>query len=156
MSTEHEDKGRPRCVAALALASLLSLVLASCSSPGPAASTSTPSSPAAISTPSASPSPSRPPLPSPAPGNGRFVGYVKDARTGNPVVDVCVIIAVGRACQENFPHTDANGFWYADLPIGGGELDWDFIFSKTGYQEERRRLRSAPGEQVVDVQLSPL
>ena len=56
-------------------------------------------------------------------------------------------------CQENFPHSDAKGFWLADLPVAAG-LSWTFNFSKVGYALTiRQGTSSAPGEQIIDVQL---
>jgi hypothetical protein len=98
------------------------------------------------------------PLPTIGEGNGRFIGRVTDAKTGKPIEGVCVIIAVGRACQPNFKRTDANGVWWVDLPVGPDGIFWDVIFEKDGYQSERRRIKSQPGVgvQVVEVQLTPL
>jgi len=83
----------------------------------------------------------------------RFKGTITDAGTGAPLEDVCVIIGPPVDCQDNFPHSDEKGLWLADLPVAGG-LSWTFNFSKPGYELTiKKGVSSAPGEQIIDVQL---
>ena len=133
---------------ALAVTLAIGLLIAACTSPA-----ATPSA-TAIPTAAGSPRPTRTPIPALAEGMTRFKGTVTDASTGKPLEDVCVIIGPPVDCQENFVHSDEKGLWLVDLPVGGGGLSWTFSFSKTGYAlSAKMATSSAPGEQIIDVQL---
>lgn len=145
MVEEHNVGSRARVTMMLALACLF----ASCAAVtnGPPAGTGTPTA-------SASPSPyvtSSPPA-SIAPGFTRFDGTVTDSATGKPLADACVVIATGGSCQPASPRTDSNGFWWIELPSG---VEWDFTWSKDGYAPSTKHLRSDPGEQKLEVALTP-
>ena len=134
---------------------LLALLTGACAGPATTPSTSPTASLAAAPNGSAtaSPKPTRTPIPPLAEGMTRFKGTITDASTGYSLEDVCVIIGPPVDCQENFPHSDAKGFWLADLPVAAG-LTWTFNFSKVGYALTiRQGTSSAPGEQIIDVQL---
>ena len=136
MAAENNAHHRP----GVSLLFAVALVLASCGTARPA-------------TPSGSPSVSPPsPLPTLASGFGRFQGTVSDALSGAALANVCVVIATDGSCQPASPRTDARGFWWIDLP---SFVEWDFGWTKDGYQTVRRRLISPAGVQVVDIVLEP-
>ena len=135
----------------LAVTLAVGLLTAACAAP---ATTLPSSSPTVSPTVAGSPRPTRTPIPSLAEGMTRFKGTVTDATTGKPLEDVCVIIGPPVDCQENFVHSDEKGLWLVDLPVGGGGLSWTFSFSKPGYAlTAKMATSSAPGEQIIDVQL---
>lgn len=140
------------------LAVTLGIALLTAACAAPAASPSSSPSPtaslaaAASKAPTASPKPTRTPIPPLAEGMTRFKGTITDPGTGSALEDVCVIIGPPVDCQDNFPHSDEKGLWLADLPVGG--LSWTFNFSKSGYELTiKKGVSSAPGEQIIDVQL---
>lgn len=139
-----------RCVTSIAITlSFILLVLLAACSVSPASKASNVPSP--TSSPTYTPV-SKTPLPTIAVGFGRFRGTVSDARTGEPLKDVCVVIATGGSCQPASPRTDVNGFWSIDLPEN---IEWDFAWTFDGYVTERKHLRSIAGEQVIDIPLEP-
>jgi len=74
------------------------------------------------------------PTPYPPPtveGLWRIEGTIID-ETNAPIEGVCLAIGpVG--CQPVSPRSDKNGKFYFDLPIAS--VDYDFHFTKAGYQE---------------------
>lgn len=127
-----------------AVALIVTLLLGACSTavtPSPAGPSASPA--AATAT----------PLPTIAPNFGRFSGRLTDVTTGKPIADGCVVIATGGSCQPFSPRTDADGFWWIDLPVN---VDWDFAWTKDGYQPEKKRLHSTPGEQAIPIALTPI
>ena len=135
---------------------LLALVMGACAGPVATPSTSPTASLAAApsGSPAATPKPTRTPIPPLAERMTRFKGTITDASTGYPLENVCVIIGPPVDCQENFPHSDEKGLWLADLPVGGGGLSWTFNFSQPGYELTiKKGASTAPGEQIIDVQL---
>ena len=132
-----DSNGRPAAAVTLAMA----LALVAC---GPAVVTVSPS-------PSRSGSATaRPTL---AAGMTRFSGKINDAATGRAIPGVCVIIGPPSECTDNMPHSDADGGWLADLPIGDG-LSWTFTFVKGGYANATAKgISDTPGEKKVDVTL---
>lgn len=140
----EQDNGArwPRVTLVLALA--WSLVAACGPASGGPSPTSTSAAPAAYYT--SSPPPER------ANGFERLKGTVTDASTGKPLRDACVVIATGGSCQPSSPRTDSAGFWWIDLPAG---IEWDFAWTKDGYQTEKRHILTRAGEEVIDIALTP-
>lgn len=79
-------------------------------------------------TPKPTPTPYPPPT---VEGLWRIEGHVAD-ESGKPIEGVCLAIGpVG--CQPVSPRSDSNGNFYFDLPVAS--VDYDFHFTKAGYQE---------------------
>ena len=130
---------------ALAVTLAVALALTAC---GPAAVTAPPS-------PSARAAPTRSPTPTLGAGMTRFTGTITDAADGYILSGVCVIIGPTAACGENMAHSDADGVWLADLPVGDG-LSWTFTFVKDGYLNRIATATSdAPGEKRINITLQP-
>ncbi len=71
--------------------------------------------------------------------------------TKKPLEAVCVVIATEGSCQPASPRTDSNGYWWIDLPAN---IDWDFAWTKDGYEPVKKRLVSRPGVQTIDLELT--
>ena len=86
-----------------------------------------------------------------APGNivetTRFIGRVIDARTGNGVPGVCVVLGV-RECSENPVYTDASGTFEIRLPSGS---TWDLNFAHAAYATAYRQVSSTRTQAEVSM-----
>lgn len=151
----ENTNGRRGLAVTLGLGLLVAACAAPVTTPSPSPSVSPSPSLAAVpsGSPTATPKPTRTAIPSLGEGMTRFRGTITEAGSGAPVEDVCVIIGPPVDCQDNFPRSDEKGLWVVDLPVAGG-LSWTFNFSKPGYALAiKKGVSSAPGEQIIDVQL---
>jgi hypothetical protein len=142
----HECNVRPPlAVTVLPLSLLLVVLVVSCGGVS------------SVGSASSSPSPTRFVTASPpaivADGFARVQGTVTDETTKKPLQDVCVVIATGGSCQPASPRTDSNGYWWIDLPAN---VDWDFIWTKDGYEPAQSRVTSRPGGVLIVIQLKPV
>ena len=89
-----------------------------------------------LGTPKPTPTPYPPPT---VEGLWRIEGHVADEQ-GKPIEGVCLAIGpVG--CQPVSPRSDKDGNFYFDLPVAS--VDYDFHFTKAGYQQLDARVHPA-------------
>ncbi len=79
----------------------------------------------------------------------RFIGRVIDARTGQGVPGVCVVLGV-RQCSENPVYTDAFGTFEIRLPSGS---IWDLNFTHASYTQGYRQVSSTRTQAEVNMGL---
>ena len=89
--------------------------------------------------PAATPTPYPPP---PVEGLWRIEGKITD-QSNQPIQGVC--LAIGPlGCKPTSPRSDKDGMFYFDLPPAN--VDYDFHFTKDGYQELSVRVHpTSPG-----------
>lgn len=76
-------------------------------------------------------------------GYSRLNVIVYDWNTQRKLAGVCIIIGT-LDCGPTAPHTDANGFWSADVAATNNATLWDLYFIKAGYQTQFRQI-TLPG-----------
>lgn len=82
----------------------------------------------------------------------RFIGRVIDARTGQGVPGVCIVLGV-RQCSENPVYSDQFGVFEIRLPSGS---TWDLNFAHTAYAQAYRQVSSTRTQAEVNVGLISL
>ncbi len=92
----------------------------------------------------------------PPPGYGRLTVIVLDRATLRPIADTCVSfgsitctnITAGERTALNY-HTDSNGRWSLDIPLGAPTVSYDMLFFKLGYRVEVGKVTLRRGGSVV-------
>ena len=92
----------------------------------------------------------------PPPGYGRLTIIVLDARTFQPVSDVCVSfgsltctnITAGDVTALSY-RTDDRGRWSLDVPLGAPTVSYDMLFFKLGYRVDVEKVTLRRGGTVV-------
>jgi hypothetical protein len=92
----------------------------------------------------------------PPPGYGRLTIIVLERATNRPVPEACVSfgsvtctnITAGEKTALNY-HTDANGRWSLDIPLGAPTVSYDMLFFKLGYRVDIQKVTLRRGGSVV-------